>query len=45
VKKILSECQSVEETVVVQCLCVVEEEGVADGAQVPDAGDRGAAVD
>ena len=25
--------------------CVVEEEGVADGAQVPDAGDRGAAVD
>ena len=28
----------------VQCLGVVEEEGVADSAEIPDTGDRGAAM-
>ena len=39
VQEVWSECQSVEQAILMQGLGVVEEEGVADGAQVPDAGD------
>ena len=39
VKEVLSECQSVEQAILMQGLGVVQEEGMADGAQVPDAGD------
>ena len=43
-KKVRSECQSVEQAVVMQGLGVMQEESVADGAQVPDAGDRAAVM-
>ena len=43
-KKVRSECQSVEQAVVMQGMGVVQEEGVANGAQVPDAGDIAAVL-